>query len=451
MSTHPSSSSVLYTHDLSGVMASGALTTSRYEKSLEETLGALEKLRKEGEEGKLAMLEAAFWKSDLSSFQSTGTAYKRFHSVLIIGMGGAALGGKTLTALFQSWVMSDSSFPFVYFLDNLDPEIFWEIMSVLNPRTTGVIVISKSGETPETLIQFMRCLEYWQEFLSPYEMGSHFTIVTTPAKNTLNKIAKHFRFNVLEHPPEIGGRFSCLTVVGLLPLLIVGGDPQKVRRGAGQVLNLTFEETLSPPVEGTAALWALYQESGVTSHVMMPYGDTFHAFSQWHRQLWAESLGKAGKGFTPLTAMGPMDQHSQLQLYLDGPKDKFFTVLSEKQLAREKPKPEMWQEFPELNFLAYASLEDLLHAEHNATSQVMIERGCPVRVMRVTTLNELSMGALFAHFILETLLMGHLLEIDPLTQSAVDAGKALAKRFLLNPASHTKPFPLVEERKEKVS
>jgi glucose-6-phosphate isomerase len=107
--------------------------------------------------------------------------------------------------------------------------------------------------------------------------------------------------------------------------------------------------------------------------------------------------------------------------------------LSEKQLAREKPKPEVWKEFPEINFLAYASLEDLLHAEKNATAQVLIERGCPVRTLSVTTLNEISMGALLSHFILETLLMARLLGVDPLTQPAVDGGKALAKKFLLNP------------------
>jgi glucose-6-phosphate isomerase len=434
--THISGPSVFpYTHKLLGVFESGALSEKVYDESLRETQEALESLRREGGEGKLAMLEAAFWQNDLSALSSVGAAYKKFHSVLIIGMGGASLGGKALSALFQSWVMSDSSFPFLYFIDNLDPEIFWEIMSVLNPRTTGVIVISKSGETPETLIQLMRCVEYWQEFLSSYEMSSHFTVITSSGKNTLNKIGKNFRFTVLEHPKDIGGRFSCLSVVGLLPLFIVGGDPRKVRHGAGHVLKRVFEDKISPPVEGVACLWGLYQEKNLMSHVMMSYGDAFGPFAQWHRQLWAESLGKEGIGFLPVTAMGPMDQHSQLQLYLDGPKDKFFTVLSEKQLVREKPKPEIWADFPELNFLAYASLEDLLHAERMATTRVLIERGAPVREIEVSSFNEVTIGALFSHFILETLLMGILLKIDPLTQPAVDAGKILAKKFLLNPSS----------------
>jgi glucose-6-phosphate isomerase len=166
---------------------------------------------------------------------------------------------------------------------------------------------------------------------------------------------------------------------------------------------------------------------------MLSYSQAFEGFNQWYRQLWAESLGKKGKGFLPVTGLGPADQHSQLQLYLDGPRDKCFTILSQRQLTREKLRPELWKDFPELNFLAYSSMEDLLLAEKNATVQVLAERGCPVRTLSVSKLNEVSLGGLFAHFILETLLMGELLGIDPLTQPAVDAGKALAKRFLLNP------------------
>ena len=423
----------LYDHDVTDALKCGALSPAAYASALSQTQDVLEPLRQKGESGGLSVLETAFWKDDFFQFQSIGVAHRRFHSVLIIGMGGASLGGKALTALFQSWVMSDSSFPFIYFLDNLDPEIFWELMSVLNPRTTGVIVISKSGETPETLIQLMRCLEYWQEFLSPHELASHFTVVTSPGKNALSKIAKHFRFTLLNHPPDVGGRFSCLTVTGLLPVLITGGDPRKVRQGASQVFTEAFAEEESAPVQGTALLWGLFQQKAITSHVMMAYGDAFQDFNMWHRQLWAESLGKEGKGFTPLTALAPADHHSQLQLYLDGPHDKVFTLLSERQLPREKPKPEMWKDFPELNFLAYASLEDLVHAQLTATAQMLTDRGCPVRKITVSTLNERSMGALFAHFIVETLLMAELLGVNPFDQPAVEGGKILAKRFLTQP------------------
>ena len=423
-----------YQQDVSRLLPPGRVSQKVAEQSLHETRQALESLRKKGADGKLPMLEAAFWDKDLASIQSLGASYRKFHSIIIIGIGGASLGGAAMVRLFQSWVLSSSSFPFVYFLDNLDPEIFWEVMSVINPQTTGVVVISKSGETPETLIQLMRCLEYWSEFLSPYEMSSHFLIATSPIKNSLQKIAKHYRFSTLDHPVDVGGRFSCLTAAGLLPLFLVGGEPRRVRRGAAQVINNTFDTPVSPPVEGVAGLWALYQEQHITSHVMLSYSQGFDGFNLWYRQLWAESLGKKGLGFLPITGLGPSDQHSQLQLYLDGPQDKCFTFLSQRQLARERLKPEMWKDFPELKFLAYASMEDLVSAEKNATAQVLAERGCPVRTLCVNKLNEVSLGGLFAHFMLETLLMGELLGVDPLTQPAVDGGKSLAKRFLMNPA-----------------
>lgn len=422
----------LYHHDIKGVFRAGILTHEAYETAFHQTKQALQALKNEGDKGNLPMLEACFWKEDLLQFQSIGHAYRDFRYILVMGTGGSALGGKTLTALLQSWVMSDAHFPTFYYLDNLDPEIFWEIMSIVNPATTGVLVISKSGETPETLIQLMRCLEYWQEFLPAEQLQRQITVVTSPGSNTLGRIAEKYGFTRLEHPPHVGGRFSCLTVAGLLPAMIIGVNVKEVRQGAAYLLNQVFSQESSAPVEGVAVMWALYQKHKIALHVMMPYGDSFVPLSLWHRQLWAESLGKGGAGFTPIHALGPTDQHSQLQLYLEGPRDKFFTLIYEKQMARETPKASFWKAFPELSFLAHASMSDLVQAEFKATAQVLSQRGCPVREIHVDSLQEITLGGLFMHFMIETLLMGYLLGVNPLTQPAVDAGKALARRFLLN-------------------
>lgn len=422
----------LYHQDIENVFRNGILTREGYELSFHQTKQALSALKAEGDKGNLPMLEACFWKEDILQFQSIANAYRNFRYILVIGTGGSALGGKTLTSLFQSWVMSDAYFPTLYYLDNLDPEIFWEIMSVVNPATTGVFVISKSGETPETLIQLMRCLEYWQEFLTDEQLRQQITVITDPGPNTLARIAEAYGFTRLEHPPHVGGRFSCLTVAGLLPAMIIGVNIKDVRQGAAYLLNQVFSQESSAPVEGVAVMWALYQKYGISLHVMMPYGDSFVPFSLWYRQLLAESLGKEGKGFTPIHALGPLDQHSQLQLYLEGPRDKFFTLIYEKQMTRETPKTSLWEAFPELGFLAHASMSDLVQAEFKATSQVLSQRGCPVREIYVTSFQEVTLGALFMHFMLETLLLARLLEVNPLTQPAVDTGKALARRFLLN-------------------
>ena len=428
----PSSDETFYEHDAEPIFQNNILSEKDYKSSLGIAREAVDSLRAKGKKGALEMLEAVSWRDDISNFNAIGTFYRRFHSVLVIGMGGASLGGKALCSLFQSWVMSDSSFPFTYFLDNLDPEIFWELMSDLNPKTTGVLVISKSGETAETLMLLMRCLEYWKDLLTPYEISTNFTAVTTP-KSALARVAKRNQFSIIPHPPHIGGRFSCFTVVGLLPLIMVGGDPRKVRQGGALTLKNFFSQKNSLPLQGATVIHALLEKSSITNHVLMPYGDAFAPFAQWARQLMAESLGKDGKGLTPLTALGPCDQHSQLQLYLDGPKDKCFTLFTERQRPREKLKPEVWDALPELDFLASSTMEELMAAEQKATAHVLAKNNCAVRSFSVKTFNELSMGALMTHFMIETLLLGELLGVDPLTQPAVDGVKVLTRRFLTEP------------------
>jgi glucose-6-phosphate isomerase len=374
------------------------------------------------------MLEAAFWKDDLPTYHTIATLYKKFDNVLIIGMGGASAGGKALVSLFQSWVRVDSSFPIICFLDNLDPEIFWELMSLLNPKTTGVLVISPSGETPATLQLCMRCLEYWQTLLSPQEISAHFTTITTP-NSSLGRITQHFHLTSLAHPPSIGGRFSCLSLVGLLPLMLVGGEARKVRAGAAAIIREVFAGQNAAPIEAAAAQYALYRQ-GLSAHVMMPYGDAFVQLADWWRHLTSESLGKQGHGLLPVCALGSRDQHNQLQLYLDGPKDKVFTLLSEQKRPREHLNPALWRNFPELDFLSKTTLDQLLWAEEETTYRVMVQRGCPTRRFILKTLSEEAMGALLAHLMLETLILAALMGVNALDQPAADSLAVLARRFL---------------------
>jgi len=284
----------------------------------------------------------------------------------------------------------------------------------------------------------MRCLEYWQTSLSATELSAHFTTITTP-HSSLGRLTQHFRLTSLAHPPSIGGRFSCLSLVGLLPLMLVGGDARKVRTGAATVIKRFFDGQNAAPVEAAAAQYTLYKQ-GLTTHVMMPYGDAFVQLTDWWRQLTAESLGKKGKGVLPVCALGARDQHSQLQLYLDGPKDKVFTLLSEQKRPREQLNPALWRSFPELDFLAKTTLDQLLWAEEEATYRMMIQRGCPTRRFVLKSLSEEAMGALMAHMMLETLVLAELMGVNALDQPAADSLQVLARRFLEENA-------LPEERK----
>jgi glucose-6-phosphate isomerase len=237
---------------------------------------------------------------------------------------------------------------------------------------------------------------------------------------------------ILDHDRGIGGRFSVLTNVGLLPALVLGFDPQAIRAGATEALAPALEKRQPsdvPPALG-AALAVTAAESGKPISVLLAYADRLERFSKWWMQLWAESLGKDGKGTTPLAALGPVDQHSQLQLWLDGPRDKLFTVLTTGATGRG---PRIEQGFADkagAAFLGGHAIGDLVSAEGRATADTLASNGRPVRSIHVERIDERTLGALLMHFMLETLLAARLLDVDPFDQPAVEEGKVLAKRYL---------------------
>ena len=190
---------------------------------------------------------------------------------------------------------------------------------------------------------------------------------------------------------------------------------------------------LIAPAIGAAIAVGLERENRISTTVLMPYVDRLADFGLWFRQLWAESLGKDGKGTTPINALGAVDQHSQLQLYLDGPRDKMFTVIM-LDIAGKGPvvSPALAND-DALSYLAGHTLGDLMDAEQRATAQTLIEHHRPTRIFRLETLNERVMGALFMHFMLETIIAAHMMDVDPFDQPAVEDGKNLARQYLAAP------------------
>ena len=237
---------------------------------------------------------------------------------------------------------------------------------------------------------------------------------------------------VLDHDPGVGGRFSALSNVGLLPALVLGLDAKEIRAGAREVLSPLIlgrpAKDIAPAVG--AALSAAAAAEGKMIRVMVAYADRLERFTKWWVQLWAESLGKNGKGAAPIAALGPVDQHSQLQLWLDGPRDKLFTVITtgiagtgprmEKVLAESAGEPGLGDK----------TIGDLVAAQGRATAETLAKNGRPVRTIHVEQLNERALGALMMHFMLETIIAAHLLGVDPFDQPAVEQGKVLAKQYL---------------------
>ncbi|BDB96438.1 hypothetical protein [Candidatus Hydrogenosomobacter endosymbioticus] len=412
--------------DISPCFLYGALSDEQFVIARNTADSAFRAVGRNAENRMLPFLEAPFNEECIEKAESVVSHFRKFESVLVIGTGGSSLGARTMTSLLQSWVMADNAFPKLYFLDNLDAEIFWEIMSIVNPKTTGVIAVSKSGETAETLIQVMRCIEYWSGIIDIGTLSEQFLFITEPKNNFLRKIAAHFGIKCMDHPTNIGGRFSCFSLGSILPPMIIGFDVRKFFHGAASTCNQIFLGRLRAPIDGAALALALYNTKNIRTHVFFPYGDAFSSFTFWCRQLIAESIGKNGVGFTPVYGMGPVDQHSQLQLYMDGPDDKLFTVLFEKQVARERLSPNTWDFLPSLRPFAISAIADLVSAQCNATCQALMKKKRPVRILCVHVLNEQTLGALMMNFIIETLITAEIFHVDPLTQPSVEIGKKIA-------------------------
>jgi len=283
-------------------------------------------------------------------------------------------------------------------------------------------------------MQFLILLQRLNDRCGRDALARHCVVVTEPTANPMRRLAEREAIHCIDHDPEIGGRFSVLTNTGMLPALIAGLDAVAARRGAEVVLRETLAAENprdSAVAVGAAVVMGLAEHRGLKISVLMPYVDRLASFGLWYRQLWAESLGKEGKGTTPVRALGTVDQHSQLQLYLDGPADKVLTLLMLDQTGRgERVGSELTASDPDLAYLSGRTMGDLLEAEQVATAESLMQRGRPTRVIRLRALNEESLGALFMHFLLETLMAADLLGISPFGQPAVEHGKVLARRHL---------------------
>ncbi len=360
----------------------------------------------------------------------------RLDHVIVLGTGGSSLGGKTLYALSDRGFGPALGGPALYFLDNVDPDTMGALMGALDFKRTGLVVISKSGGTAETLAQCAILLPALEAAVGRASLADHAVVVTEPRQSPLSQIAASHGLKVIDHHPGIGGRFSVFSVVGVLPALLAGLDAAALRRGAGEVLRATREaarvENVAPAV-GAAIAVGLLQERGITQSVLMTYEDRWANLGLWYRQLWAESLGKDGAGTTPLRALGTADHHSQLQLYLAGPRDKMFTLVMPACLGEGAVMDAALAGAVGADYLAGRRLGDLMDASARATAETLARNGRPVRLLTVERVDEATLGALMMHFMLETVLAADLLGVDAFDQPAVEEGKTLTRAYLAGP------------------
>lgn len=366
----------------------------------------------------LPFLKIIQQKEDLFPLESLHSVFKTHKHILFLGTGGSSLGGQTLYSLYKK-----EQGPNLYFLDNVDSHTFLTLLKKLPLEETGYVVISKSGETLETIAQLLALLSFSSSFL---QRG---VVITDPQPSTLRTWAEEYKLKILDHPPYLGGRYSILSIVGMLPALLQGCSLKEFREGAISWVNSLKKDPFNPHSPFKGALWHLFYESeGYKNTVFMPYSDALRPLSLWYAQLTGESLGKKGRGFTPISSLGTVDQHSQLQLYLEGPLDKIITLITHERPMDLAFDP-LW--IPSsFSYLKGKSLNSVMDAEAQATFDVIQDQNIPSRHIHLNDLSEKTMGAFFIHFMLETYFIARFLNINPFDQPAVEASKKRTREIL---------------------
>lgn len=425
-----------YTQDLTSCFADSigprGLDRGDFESALEATAPGLAGIGEAYADGSLPLLRLPGQRSDLDEFTRLADRYRSdFDEVAVLGTGGSSLGGRSLCALADRGFGPLAGAPRLRFMDNVDPDTWDALFAALDLRRTGWLVVSKSGETAETVAQLLVVLDALGR--SGLDAGERMTAVVQPGDSTLRRIAAAHGIAVLDCDPGIGGRYSVLSLAGLLPAAIAGLDGAAVRGGASEVLDPVLAGAAPdsvPAAQGAALAVAAHRTRGIAQTVLMPYADALSAFALWFRQLWAESLGKDGAGTTPIDALGTVDQHSQLQLWLDGPADKLFTLVTLGRAGLGAEVPSALAADPGLSYIRGRTIGDLMEAEQRATAGTLARNGRPTRVISLPGLEERAMGALMMHFMLETMIAAHLLGVDAFDQPAVEEGKTLARSYL---------------------
>jgi glucose-6-phosphate isomerase len=363
-------------------------------------------------------------------------------TLVFFGTGGSALGGQTL-AQVAGWNIPGNQDaaqrrrPRTRFYDNLDPLTLGAALESLDLAATRFVVTSKSGGTVETLAQVIATLSAVKAAGLEARIPELFLGLTEPARpgreNGLRSLFQSFGIPLLDHHTAIGGRFSVLTNVGLLPALARGLDVRAIRDGAASVVEQMVSAERAedvPAALGAAVAVGLSELRGVGTHVMMPYADRLGRFGQWFVQLWAESLGKSGKGTTPIACLGPLDQHSQLQLFQDGPRDHLITIVRTPTAGGGPVLDATLAARAGIAFAGGKSIGDLVAAQSAAVPEALAGAGRPVRLIDLPGLDERTVGALLMHCMLETIFAAGLLGIDPYDQPAVELAKTLTRARL---------------------
>lgn len=377
---------------------------------------------------------------DLKAIQAHADSLKgTYDSVCLVGIGGSALGPWAVDCALRGphpvQAKHDAANPRLVILDNVDPMFLEAALASMNPKKTIVLVVTKSGSTAETTSAFLLVYEWLKQGVGAKKAPGRVIAITTEGKGDLDGLARKEGFPSFYIPQNVGGRFSVLTPVGLVPAALTGVDIGKLMKGAAAINKLAWSEDLSAnlPLRSALVHWLLWTKKQKTIQVAFPYSNRLWGMAFWFRQLWAESLGKAKDrkgnlihvGQTPVAALGATDQHSQVQLYIEGPNDKLFSIWRVNKFDTAGKIPDTKVGFESFDYLAGQNFAKLIDAECRATAAALTENQRPNGTFTIDRVDAEHVGALFQLFEFETAFAGELLDIDAFDQEGVELGKKL--------------------------
>ena len=413
--------------DIQNIFNTEIITKDQFDNFSEKLLPSLEGIHKRNQ-GFYKIFDDKTFLDEVERIENfTNEVKGKFTDIVLCGIGGSALGPITirdsLTPLFNK------NKPKLHVLENIDPDMISDITNYLNLEKTLFIVISKSGGTPETLSQYL----YFRDILEKnnLKLSDHIVTITGPDGFLRDQTIEH-QLTSFSVPENVGGRFSVLTAVGLLPSSLIGIDIRGLLQGGKEIveqfLSLELEKNL--PFQ----LAAIEFLSKKTNHVLMPYATKLRSFSSWFTQLLAESTGKINAhgesvGYTPICALGATDQHSQIQLFAEGPSDKLVIFISVENFEKNTQIP-VSIDHEKTNFLKGQSFKDLLLAEYEGTAQALTEKKCPNCTISIDKISAKNLGKLFVLFQGATAFLGEFLEINAFDQPGVERSKILTREIL---------------------